>query len=137
MKALHRLRDQSGSAAIEFAVAVPILVTIIWGIFQIAVVLEANAGMQQALGEGARYATIFDTSTNSRPTDDQISAKIMSAKFGVGGGNWHTPVIDDDDEGSDGYIVISVQYDVPTDFLLFPGPTVTLSGSKRVYTQTA
>jgi Flp pilus assembly protein TadG len=137
MLRLRNLRDQSGSAAIEFAIAVPVLVTIIWGIFQIAIVLQANAGMQQALGEGARYATIFDTTTNARPTDDEISAKITAAKFGVGGGTWHTPSIDDSNETDDGYILISVQYDVPTNFLLFQGPTVTLSHSKRVYTQTA
>jgi len=137
MAGLRKLRDQSGSAAIEFAIAVPVLITLIWGIFQIAIVLMANAGMQQALGEGARFATIFDTTTNSRPTDAQIAAKIASAKFGLGGGTWHTPSIDDTNEAADGYINISVQYDVPTNFLLFPGPTVTLSGSKRVYTQTA
>lgn len=137
MLRLRNLRDESGSAAIEFAIAVPVLATIVWGIFQIAIVLMANAGMQQALGEGARYATIFDTTTSARPTDDQIAAKIVSARFGTGGGTWHTPVINDDDEAADGYILISVQYDVPTNFLLFQGPTVTLSGSKRVYTQTA
>jgi Flp pilus assembly protein TadG len=133
----RNFRDQSGSAAIEFAIAVPVLITIIWGIFQIAMVLQANAGMQQALGEGARYATIYDVDTNARPTDDQIAAKIVSAKFGVGNGTWHTPTIDDSNEASDGYIVIDVSYDVPTDFLLFQGPTVTLEHSKRVYTQTA
>ena len=130
------LRDESGAAAIEFAIAVPVLMMMIWGIFQIAMVLQANAGVQQALGQGARYATIFDTTTNQRPTDDQISARITAAKFGTGNGTWHTPVIDDSNEASDGYIDISVEYDVPTDFLLFSGPDVTLSHSKRVYTQT-
>ncbi|HWI75736.1 MAG TPA: TadE/TadG family type IV pilus assembly protein [Sphingomicrobium sp.] len=137
MTRLRTLRDETGSAAIEFAIAVPVLAVMIWGMFQIAIVLQANAGMQQALGEGARYATIFDTDTNARPTDDEIAAKITSAKFGVGGGTWHTPSIDDSNEASDGYIVIDVSYDVPTNFLLFPGPTITLEHSKRVYTQTA
>jgi Flp pilus assembly protein TadG len=131
------LRDESGAAAIEFAIAVPVLIMMIWGIFQVAMVLQANAGVQQALGQGARYATIFNTTTNSRPTDDQISSRITAAKFGIRNGTWHTPVIDDSNEASDGYIDISVEYDVPTDFLLFDGPHVTLAHSKRVYTQTA
>jgi Flp pilus assembly pilin Flp len=131
------LRDESGAAAIEFAIAVPVLIMMIWGIFQVAMVLQANAGVQQALGQGARYATIFNTTTNSRPTDDQISSRITAAKFGIRNGTWHTPVIDDSHEASDGYIDISVEYDVPTDFLLFDGPDVTLAHSKRVYTQTA
>jgi len=137
MMRLRDLRDQSGAAAIEFAIAVPVLMMMIWGIFQIAMVLQANAGVQQALGEGARYATIFNTSTSARPTDDQISSKITSAKFGIRNGTWQTPVIDDSNEASNGYIDISVEYDVPTDFLLFDGPEVTLAHTKRVYTQTA
>jgi Flp pilus assembly protein TadG len=134
---LRDLRDEKGAAAIEFAIAVPVLILIIWGIFQIAIVLQARAGVQQALGEGARYATIYDTTTNSRPTDSQISAKITSAKFGIRDGTWHTPVIDDSNESSGGYITISVEYDLSTDFLFFQGPDVTLTESKRVYTQTA
>lgn len=129
--------DSHGSASIEFAIAVPVLIMMIWGIFQIAMVLEARSGIKQALGQGARYATIFDTSTNSRPTDSQISSRITSAKFGLRNGTWHTPTIDTSHETSDHYIEISVQYDVPTDFLMFQGPDVTLSDSKRVYIQTA
>ncbi len=137
MGRFRQLEDETGSAAVEFAFAVPVLIMMIWGIIQVAMVLQANAGVQQALGEGARLATIYDTTTNARPTDAQISDKIVSAKFGIRNGTWHTPVIDDSNEAAGGYIVINVQYDVPTDFLLFSGPNVTLSHSKRVYTQTA
>jgi Flp pilus assembly protein TadG len=136
MMRIRNPRDESGTAAIEFAIAVPVLVMMLWGIFQIAIVLQADAGVQQALGEGARLATIYDTDTNARPTDDEISAKITSARFGIRDGTWHTPDIDDSGE-ADGYIDITVQYDVPTDFLLFEGPEVTLMHTKRVYIQTA
>lgn len=135
MIGLRNLRDESGSAAIEFAIAVPVLAVMIWGIFQIALVLQTNAGVQQALGEGARLATIYNTDTNARPTDDEIAAKIVAAKFGAG--NWQTPEIDDSNEATDGYIDITVEYDFPTNFLIFDGPTVSLTHSKRVYTQTA
>jgi Flp pilus assembly protein TadG len=128
------LRDTAGSAAIEFAVAVPVLILMIWGMFQAAIVLEANAGVQQALGEGARYATIFDTTTNARPTDAQIAAKITNSKFGIRG-TWEAPEIDTANEATDGYIDISVDYDVDTNFLFFDGPVITLSHSKRVYVQ--
>ena len=137
MRLRSLIRDIRGSAAVEFAVSVPILIVLIWGIFQVAMVLQAQAGVQQALGEGARLATIFDTTTNARPTNTQISSKIVNAKFGIRNGTWHTPAIDTTNESSGGYIVISVQYDVPTNFLIFSGPTITLSESKRVYIQTA
>ena len=131
------LRDIRGSAAVEFAVAVPVLIVMIWGIFQVAMVLQARAGVQQALGEGARYATIFNPATNARPTNTQISNKIVSSKFGIRNGTWQTPSINTTNEASGGYIVISVQYSVPTNFLIFSGPTITLSQSKRVYIQKA
>ena len=115
----------------------PVLIFMIWGIFQVAMVLQAQAGIQQAMGEGARLATIFNPATNARPTNAQISSKIVNAKFGIRNGTWHTPTIDTTNEAAGGYIVIGVQYDVPTNFLFFTGPTITLSDSKRVYIQKA
>lgn len=132
---LRHLGDETGAAAIEFALAIPVLIFMIWGMFQISILLEANAGVNQALGEGARYATIFDTTTNSRPTDQQISDKITNARFGTG--TWQDPSINTDNEATDGYITINVEYDVPTDFLFFTGPNVAITKSKRVYIQTA
>lgn len=128
--------DERGSAAIEFAIAVPVLVMMIWGMFQVSIILEANAGVDQALGEGARYATIFDTTTNARPTDEQIADKITATKFGIRNGDWQDPEINTDNETSDGYITINVEYDLPTDFLFFQGPDISIVKSKRVYTQT-
>lgn len=118
-------QDSSGSASIEFAVGVPILIALIWGIFQISLLFQAGAGVQNALGQAARYATIYPT-----PTDTQIKALIQSSKFGVAHGTWSTPTIITD---ASGYKVITVSYSQPTDFLFFQGPTVTLTKSKRVY----
>lgn len=131
MKLLRQLvANRTGSAAVEFAVAVPVLAMMVWGIFQVGVLYEANAGMQHALGEGARYTTIWPT-----PTDTQIQTKITSAKFGLGNGTWDTPVIDNANSAAanGGYKLITVTYHQPTDFLLIAGPTVDLSASKRVY----
>jgi Flp pilus assembly protein TadG len=123
-------RDTRGAAAVEFVFAVPVLVMLIWGIFQISILLEANAGMQQALGEGARKATLFPT-----PSDTTIQSTITSAKFGVAGGTWSTPTIDNTHAAAanGGYKVISVQYSQPTNFLFFNGPSVTFTASKTVY----
>ena len=137
MKLLRPLRDEQGSTAIEFAIAIPVLISMIWGMFQVSLLLQSNAGVEQALGEGARYATIFNVATGARPTNDQISNKITGAKFGTGLGTWQNPVINTDHEASDGYITISVQYNVATNFLFFAGPNVTIAKSKRVYIQTA
>ena len=123
------LHDRTGAAAIEFAVAVPVLVTIIWGIFQIGMVFQANAGMQHALGEAARYATIFPT-----PSDAEIEEMITSRRFGVGNGSWDADVGPTDTATMTK--TISVTYSQPTNFLFFEGPTVALSADKVIYLAT-
>ena len=120
------LRDSNGLAAVEFAIIAPILITLIWGIFQFALVFEANAGVQNALGQAARYATIFPT-----PSDDDIKAKVTSYRFGGVQGTWGTPTIATDDAA--GTKTITVSYSQPISFLFFNGPNITLTKTKVVY----
>ena len=117
-------RDEQGAAAIEFAIAVPVLILLIYGIFRIGLLFQANAGMQHALGEGARYATIFPT-----PTDAQIQTRMNSKLFGKGYGTFTVAP----PASSTGFKTLTVTYTTPMDFLLVPGPTVTLTRTKKVY----
>jgi len=129
---LRKLRSNSeGAAAIEFAVAVPVLTVMIWGMFQVGLIFQANAGMQHSLGEAARYATVWVPANNGPPTDTQIQTRITAKKFGLGNGTWGTPTIVTD--AAAGTKTITVTYSQPTDFLLFAGPTVTMTKSKVVY----
>jgi Flp pilus assembly protein TadG len=51
MKQLLRLnKSEDGAAAVEMALALPVLVSMIYGIFQVGLLYQANAGMQHALG---------------------------------------------------------------------------------------
>ncbi len=117
-------RNEQGAAAIEFAIAVPILILMIYGIFRLGLLFQANAGMQHALGEGARYATIYPT-----PTNTQIQTKMNARLFGSGYGSFTVaaPVT------GAGYKTLTVTYTTPMDFLLVPGPTVTITRTKKVY----
>lgn len=140
MKKLIRIRrNEDGAAAIEMAIAVPVLVMFLWGIFEIGVASEAIAGMQHGLGEGARYATLClnPTPTGTEvtctiPTNDQISTVINNKVFGTGIGTFNTPSVTDGPSGS-GYKDLSVTFSMPMNFLLFTGPTITLTQTKRVY----
>ena len=81
-------RDERGVAATEMALALPVLVTMIYGIFQVGLLYQANAGMQHALGEGARYATLCIKVGNecTVPADTAIKARMTSKLFGKGDG---------------------------------------------------
>jgi len=136
--AFGKIRDERGAAAIELAFALPVLVLFIYGIFVIGQLMAANAGAQNALGQGARYATLCLNPTEDTgctlPSDTDIQAKISAGLFGTGSGTWSTPTIDRHD--TDHYLTIQVSYTQNLNFLFFPGPTVTLTRSKKVYTAT-
>lgn len=119
------IRDIRGAAIIEFAIILPVLVLFVYGIFVVGQLFQANAGMQHALGEGARYATLYPT-----PTDAQIQGRVSSKVFGVGSGTFTVAA----PANGTRYKDLSVTYSMPMDFLLFTGPTVTITRTKRVYT---
>ncbi|MGE5564218.1 MAG: TadE/TadG family type IV pilus assembly protein [Bacillota bacterium] len=132
----HKLRrDESGAAAIEMAISLPILVGMIYGIFTLGQLFESNAGIQHALGEGARYANLCLSATNgacSMPTSTQIAARVNSKLFGTRNGTFDAPTVDTSTATS-GYITITVRYHQTMNFLMFTGPTINVTRSKRVY----
>ena len=132
MKVIRSIRkDARGIAAVEFALAIPVLILLIWGIFQMGLLFEANSGMQHALGEGARYATLYDDSTTDHmPTDDDIKARMNAKLFGTADGAFS---VQDPIDGN-GSKTLTITYSRTMNFLLFKGPTIKFSRSKKVYT---
>ena len=125
-------RDERGAAATEMALALPVLITMIYGIFQVGLLYQANAGMQHALGEGARLATLCIPSGNNctPPSDTAIKNRITAKLFGKSDGAFtvSNPVV------GAGYRDLSVSYTRSMNFIFFRGPTITLNRSKRAYT---
>lgn len=128
-------RNECGSAIIEMAIALPVLISMIYGIFTLGQLFEANSGMQHALGEGARYGTLCLSVSNgscTMPTSTQIAARVNAKLFGTSNGTFDSPNVDTS-TASSGYVTITVTYHRTMDFLFFSGPTITLNRSKRVY----
>lgn len=120
----HLRRDQEGAAVVEMAFALPIILTMIYGIFQLGVIFAANAGMQHALGEGARYATLYPS-----PTDSQIKTRMEGKIFGTKVGSFTVA----DPTGTTNYKDLQVSYTVTPNFLFFRLPAITIVRTKRVY----
>ena len=133
----HRIRrDDKGAAAVEMSFVLPILIVMIWMFVQFAQMYRALAGIQQALGEGARYATLCINAAStgcSSPTTDQVKTKIQNSVYGIGPGTFAEPTVTMGTSGTSNYYDLSVSYRQPTSLLLLPGPTVTVSRSKRVW----
>lgn len=131
MKFLRLKRDDRGAAAIEMALALPILVSMIYGLFQVGLLYQANAGMQHALGEGARMATLYERYTsNNVPTDAAIKSRMTTKLFGKGDGAF---TVADPVTGT-GYKDLSITYSKKMNFIFFNGPTITVTRTKRAYT---
>jgi Flp pilus assembly protein TadG len=122
---IKRLRkNDEGAAVVEMAFALPILLTLVYGIFQLGVIFAANAGMQHALGEGARMATLYPS-----PTDTAIKDKMNAKLFGTKIGKFTVA----DPTGTANYKDLQVSYTVTPNFLFFKLPAVTINRTKRVY----
>ena len=135
MTRLHKLiRDRSGVSAIEFALAFPIFIQMIWMIFQAGFVFQAVSGMQHALGEGARYATIYP-----RPTDAAIVQRMNDRVYGTSVGQFTVQPITAGPNEMNGTstaaksLILSVKYEQATSLLIVPGPTISLTRTKQVW----
>ena len=129
MKLFKRIkRDESGAAIIEMAFALPVLIILIWMIVQLGLVLRAMSGIQHALGEGARLATIWPV-----PDVDDIQDRMDEAVYGIGPGDFDIPApVAGTADGSE-YLYLEVTYSQQTDLLLIPGPLINVSRTKRVW----
>ena len=141
--------DSRGAAAIEMAFALPIMIVMIWAFVQLAQIYRAMAGIQQALGEGARYATLCLNPTTTGctiPSGSTVNTKIHNAVYGIGPGTFKvnpdasgveaTPALQTDSSGGK-YYDLTVTYTQPTNLLMFRGPTISVSRSKRVWVATS
>lgn len=132
----HLAQDSRGAAVVEMAFAFPILIAMIYMFTQLAQVYRAAAGIQQALGEGARYATLCLNPTTSgctTPTATQISTRINASVYGIGPGTFTVPTPTKSTQGTGSYYDLTVNYTQPTNLLFVPGPTITVSRSKQVW----
>jgi Flp pilus assembly pilin Flp len=122
-------RQDRGAAAMEFALAAPVLFTMVVGLSQLGIMYSANTGVHHAVEEAARLAAVFPT-----PTDDQIKQKIQSTKFMVQG--VVTPKVERGvTSAGEPYIDISLGYKVPLDLVFVSVDSVNVQHSRRVFRQ--
>ncbi|HEX2764322.1 MAG TPA: TadE/TadG family type IV pilus assembly protein [Allosphingosinicella sp.] len=122
-------KDRRGLGAVEFALICPALFAGIIGIAQLGILFYANAGLSQAVGEGARLATIYP-----RPTDAQIIQKMTDQRFGLQTANITGPTLTNGTSDSANYVDVTMSYQVPLNFVFFTISPVTLTQTRRAYT---
>lgn len=118
-----------GAAAIEAALALPVLFAFIGAIFMLGNLLLAQASVDHATGEAARFSTIYPT-----PSTAEIEAKARGALF-----DNHRDSVRDvavtmgiDADGRK-YADIKITYDYPLISWFMEGSRRTLTQSRRAY----
>lgn len=117
-----------GATAAEFAVAAPVLILLLVGAFQLGVLAFARSGLHQAVDEGARYATIYPT-----PSDSQIIARVQARQFGLDPAYAGQPTITHGTQYGTPYIEITMTYTPQLNFIFFRTSPTTLSYTRRAY----
>ena len=123
---LRQARD--GTAAIEFAIAGPVLILLMMGIFQLGMLLLARAGLSQAVEAGARYATIYP-----RPSDSQISARILASDYGMSSSGITGPTFVHGTANGSPYVSITMRYTMTLDFGFYRSSPIVLQYTRRAY----
>lgn len=123
-------RAQDGIAAAEFAMMAPLLLLLLFMVLNLGLLFEAYNGVQHAVGEGARLATLYP-----RPTDSQITTTIQDAQFGLDPALVSAPTYSHGTNSGIAYVDVTLTYNAPINFPLFNLPAVALTYSKRAYQQ--
>jgi Flp pilus assembly protein TadG len=123
------LRNQRGGAVIEFAFALPIMVTLLIGILQSGLMLYAKSGMRNGVGEGVRYAKVYRTAES-----DVVLSKVRAAAFGVQANGIRTLTFQrSTNANGEDLVTIAMTYQ-PSSFIPFVSRLpITLSESRTVY----
>ena len=119
---------QSGATAAEFALVIPAFLLLLVGSLQVGITFFNFTSLQNAVGEGAREATLFP-----RRTDAEIRSRITAAAFGLAPSRLSTPTIVRGTDNAQDFVDITVDYTVEFNFGVATFPAVTLSQTRRAY----
>src|SRR5436190_13636937 len=74
---VRRGSDERGAAVVEFAIVLPLLILLVFGIVEFSIAYNRQQGLHAAAREGARVAALPQT------TSSEIDTRVRSALSGV------------------------------------------------------
>ncbi len=78
---LAGLKAETGQAALELALAMPLFLAIVFGVIQSSLLLETYCNATYACRNAARYASLHSTTSLAPSTSPQIQSMVQSGLF--------------------------------------------------------
>ena len=128
VKTLNQKINQNGAAAVEFAIVLPLLVTLVFGIIEFSILFYNKAMLTNASREGARAGIVY---ADPRITDGDIETVVDNyckdylITFGTGDDTLSVTVSRSGTEAGDS---LTVTVDYHYGFLVLPNFISTLIG---------
>ncbi|WP_310475241.1 pilus assembly protein [Sandarakinorhabdus sp.] len=120
-------RNRSGATAAEFALTLPLFLAFVFTFFGVGSVFWANAGLRNAVGEGARVATLFPRRSNT-----EIQNAVSGNSFGLAS-VMAAPTITAGTANAQDFVDITVTVTPHFDLFFIDVEPITLSETRRVY----
>jgi Flp pilus assembly protein TadG len=121
------LRDRRGASAAEFALVLPLFMMFVLGIIGFGMVFWANAGLRNAVGEGARVATLFPRRSNA-----EIATAVRNNAFGLGNEIGAPSILAGTANGQD-FVEITATISPTLNLFLIEARPLTFTERRRVY----
>lgn len=124
------LKNQKGTAVVEFAIVLPMLVLLLFGIIEFSLLFYNKAMITNASREGARAGIVYDqdlVNGVNHPIDSKIETVVdnyLGSNLITFGGGTPSTIITREGDASGNALTITVTY--PYDFLVIPGIIVGL-----------
>ena len=128
MKNISRISTENGAVMVEFALIATILIILLAGIIQFGLIFNTQLGLENAVREGARFASLPANANN-----DQATANYMKSVIP------HIPITTGDIQitpitrriGQPLTVTIQYQYQIPVTLGVFP-ETISLRASSTM-----
>jgi Flp pilus assembly protein TadG len=130
VKTLNQHIGQNGSAAVEFAIVLPLLVTLVFGIIEFSILFYNKAMITNASREGARAGIVFNSELSDADRAQLITDTVNNycstylITFGAGSTSPTVTVPPIPETGQPLTITVDYHYD----FLVLPNLISTLIG---------
>ena len=124
-------KNEQGAAATEFALAIPLVIMMFYGMAQFGIILLANSGIRHGLDKGARAATVYVGATPM--TDQQIRNVVTGGLYGVENAAISPPTISRGSSNGAKYVDITIAYTASVDFVVYRYGPMSLSETRRAY----